>query len=116
MILAIAQDGTVEASSIALNKGSQVRSGTLAAFEPTLQSWAKSLKYAPEHVAGRPVATRIRVPVTFRLDADPEQLKRMFAQQQAQAKPECQLAGMPAPGLMPVAVDSPVTVRPTAAI
>jgi len=81
-------------------------------FEPMLRQWAKTLRFDPEQLAGKPVRGRVRVPVEF-VSGDP---KGWREQQQAQAKSsrECQIASGGS-DLQPVALHPVVTVTPAPA-
>lgn len=100
-------DGTTRVDSVeALDR--RAMRGYGRAFEQSLTSWAKGLRYEPEQVAGVAVATQQSVPVSFGVSPGrwkPEPVNP------AATKAECREAA--GSGLSPVAIDSPVTVRVT---
>lgn len=84
------------------------------AFDDSLRSWVRRLKFEPEQLDGKPVATRVEVSLNFILPGR-ETLREMgdkLKQRYAKA-PECRMANGETDGLEPVALDSPVTVTPT---
>jgi hypothetical protein len=85
-------------------------------IDATLREWVRGMRYQPEQLAGHPVRTRVRVPVTFRIagrDFTREGYREELHQQAAKSD-ECRLAaGAQAPaGLQPLALDSPVKIEP----
>lgn len=79
-------------------------------FDKVVREWVATLRYEPEQLAGRPVRTRVSVPVEFRLDPGgfSRGAYRKELQERASQSPECQMAASKLPqGLQPVAVDSP---------
>lgn len=119
----IQPDGSTRLGEIAIIEGGNKGSGNrfVKVFRAALAQWAGSLRYEPELVNGHAVVTRMSVPVGFSIDqtsqpGTPQHFRdRQEAEQQARAltTSECRLAGAAvAPGLNPVAVDSPVKVTP----
>jgi len=92
--------------------------GGASTFEPALRSWAKTVKLDLEQVSGKPVPTRVRVPVSFKLGGYTRSERAALVdelQAKAIASRECQVAAGDA-GLKPVALQQPaVTVTPTPA-
>lgn len=88
-------------------------------FEPELRRWARTLRFDPELVAGKPVPARLRIPVTF--DMAPSgvaQRKALVDELQAKARMsrECQIAsGDDDAGMKPVALQPAVEVTPVPA-
>ncbi|HSD17464.1 MAG TPA: hypothetical protein VLC71_09445 [Thermomonas sp.] len=82
------------------------------AFEPLLRQWIKTVRFDPEHVAGRPVRGQVRMPVEFSMRApgDRDALREEL-QIQAKISRECQIAAG-TNDMKPVAVESVVTVIP----
>ena len=88
-------------------------------FHPALAQWIEGMRYEPEQVNGRPVATTMNFPVEFFLDhshrnESPEAWRERYRkelQDRAIASKEC-LAATVTDGLVPVALDSPVKVTP----
>lgn len=91
-------------------------------FNPTLKRWVEGLRYEPEQVNGRPVATTMHFPVEFKIDTGPSNMgserwrENYLAELQARAiaSNEC-IAASAGNGLPPVAENSPVEVIPTPA-
>jgi hypothetical protein len=81
-------------------------------FEPLLRRWARTVRFDLEQVAGKPVPTRVRVPVLFSLGLQQDrEVLREELQAKAMASRECRMAsgGM---GVEPVALEPAVTVIP----
>ncbi|MDQ3160361.1 MAG: energy transducer TonB [Pseudomonadota bacterium] len=115
VVVRVNADGTAEAMDISTAGGTG--RGVLATFDPALRQWVKGLQYDPEIVAGVPVATRVQVPVSFKMGSrnSRSDIKREVMGR-ALASSECQMAN--ATGVLeryPVALDSPVQVTPTPA-
>jgi len=84
-------------------------------FEPLLRRWIKTVRFDPEHVAGKPVRGQVRMPVDFIMgDSRSRQALREELQIKAQTSRECQIASGGA-DLKPVALQPVVTVIPTPA-
>ena len=82
-----------------------------------LTDWVGQLRYQPEQVNGQAVATRMSMPVEFRLGnggGTPRWLAdyRQQLQQRVIASSECKLASGEDMAPMPLAQDSPVKVTP----
>jgi hypothetical protein len=84
------------------------------AFDDSLRSWARRLKFEPEQLGGKPVATRVEVGLNFILPGRQtmRDMENKLKQRYTKA-PECRMASGETVGLEPVALDSPVTVTPT---
>lgn len=61
LVLTIGEDGRATVDTI------EVQHGQLPLFEGALRSWVAQLRYVPEEVDGKPVATRVAIPVDFSL-------------------------------------------------
>lgn len=89
-------------------------------FHPVLAKWIEQLRYEPEQVNGRPVATTMSFPVDFALDSRSgpmilaEWRKNYAAELQARAiaSKECIAASAQSDGLQPLAQNSPVKITP----
>lgn len=110
LILGIAPDGHVDLDSIENVDASRAVANK---FRPILHSWANSLRFDPERVAGNPVRGQARVLMKFN-GRDPRELADE-AQIKAKASRECQVAATGDAGLRPVALQPAVTVIPTPA-
>ncbi len=84
-------------------------------FEMVLRQWVKTVRFDPEHVAGKPVRGQVRMPVEFSMrDPGDREARREALQVQAKISRECRIASG-AGDMKPVAVQSVVTVIPTPA-
>lgn len=84
-------------------------------FRKELERWVKTIRFDLEQVAGRPVATQVRMPVSFKLNgASDVQQVRDELQVKARASRECQAAADDGAS-KPVAMAPAVTVIPTPA-
>ena len=102
VVIEIQPDGRAEVEAIEPQKGQ------LRYFEKSLRDWVAALRYVPEEVDGRPVASRVAIPVTFSTEDSPGFRDEMRTARQS--SPECGAAkagspGEAAPG--PVVLDSP---------
>ena len=70
-------------------------------FQPAIEDWVKQLRFMPEEVDGKPVRTRMRVPVHFE-----RRLRGAVAEAKAD-KPECMALMKQGDDQRPVALDSP---------
>lgn len=113
---AIQPDGSTKLKSIETLEESSGRYAK--SFRSVLTKWAESLRYQPEMVNGRAMATEMAIPVDFTLDYDGTAgwRKRYLDELQARAiaSKECVAAGAPE-GLMPIATNSPVRITPVPA-
>jgi len=75
-------------------------------FERTARDWVRAMRFLPEQFAGRPLTTRIRIPIVYSLTHHSRAEALAAHQKQASAKPEC-AAAAGGTGLSPVALDSP---------
>ena len=83
--------------------------GTAWPFQKRLKEWASSLRYVPEEVDGRPVATRIALSVAFTIgDGAPRQ---RAAPEHAAACSAAMGAGDGEEPLQPVVLDSPFKLK-----
>lgn len=113
---AIQADGTTRIASIEPMAGTGSRH--LKAFRGALTSWIEGLRYQPEQVDGRPVATDMTFPVSFTLSTHggprSNAAYREELEARALASKECLAASSPS-GPLPIATNSPVKVIPTPA-
>ena len=106
---AVLPDGSTKVVSVDVEDESEKSlRGHRKTFEKSLMKWAVGLRYEPEQVGGAPVTTQQSVSVVYsvsrRLGKLPVPMRRPEQSQ------ECQEAA--GPGLLPVALDSPVKVTP----
>lgn len=105
LIVAIGEDGRATVQSM------KARRGSLKEFKASLEAWVAALRYVPEEVDGRRIATRMRIPVEFHFT---ERSKRQDPTAAAMRAPECAAAaGQPDDPLNPVVLDSPFRPRET---
>lgn len=86
----------------------ETRSGSLKSFEKALRDWVASLRYVPEEVDGRPVATQLAMPVDFSLGGSTS--RRLDRERRAEMldSAECRaVTGQDADPERPVVLDSP---------
>lgn len=89
----------------------KARRGSAKDFKPVLEAWVAALRYVPEEVDGRPIATQVRIPVQFYFI---ERSRRQEHQAAAARTPECTAAaGQPEDPMNPVVLDSPFRPRET---
>lgn len=85
-------------------------------FDAAMREWVQGMRYEPEQLAGHPVRTRMRVPVTFSIEPRSFSHEDFVEAERKKAadSEECRLAAGEAPpaGLQPVALDSPVRIQP----
>lgn len=81
-------------------------------FVAALRGWVAAMRYVPEQFDGKPVRTRIQVPVKFSMTDDSRAQFRQELSDRARRSAECQIAGNAGEGLQPVAMDSPIQVLP----
>lgn len=103
--LIIEPDGRAELQSIESSSGPLPRRD---GFSEPIRDWVGTLHYLPEQLDGKPVATRLEIPITFSLGGD----MRRQLKTQAQRSPECQLAASNGPEQEPLVMDSPIQVLP----
>jgi TonB family protein len=109
LTLQIAPDGRVHLQSIEALQGSK------RPFERDLRKWVAALRYAPEEVDGKPVATTLSFPVTFSIgsNAGTRRLQEQ-AREEARRSPECVAAAAASEEPpRPVVLDSPFKPRET---
>ena len=110
VIIAIGADGQASPESI---KPLQQSARWNREFESVLAPWVRRMRFDPEVVDGRTVASRMRVPVTFVIGGGSREEMREKRQQDALGKDECRIASGRVSGLQPVALDSPIQVTPS---
>lgn len=107
----VGKDGKATLEDIKKTTGS---AKALGIFTPALREWVTRLRFKPEELAGAPISTRMRTPVSFsttesRPAPSPEMLRRQ-EQEKKMMSPECIAAAgkKPASGLESYAVNSPL--------
>lgn len=102
VLIRVEDDGRTTLQSL------KARRGRLKDFKEGLTAWADSLRLVPEEVDGRPIATQVRIPVSFAFDYERE---NAMARKAAEARsPECAAAagsGQQEDPTTPVVLDSP---------
>ena len=102
--IAVKPQGMADIESItALKQGGQAK----GEFEAALRSWVDRLTFEPEIVAGRPITTRLRIPVDFTLSRAPSPVQ---SERENLKKSECMAAAGSSRSLDVVVLDSPVKV------
>lgn len=98
-------DGTATLESIRFKRDRY----EMRVFDKTLRDWVATFRYEPEMLAGQPVATKLEVPVDFRLAEDDVRSEARLIKQRRLASPECTAAASQESQdrLEPVALDSP---------
>lgn len=81
-------------------------------FDEALEAWVAQFRYEPEIVAGKPVRTKLEVPVDFALGHVSERAYEKQVKAQRMASPECTAAASDG-ALEPVALDSPFKRLPS---
>lgn len=110
LILDLATDG--RASLAEIEKAEVSKHGRAKEFVQELRRWAKTLKFDPEQIAGRPVAGQIRMPVEFVLsDRSDWNAQRDEVRAKINASRECQMAQGES-AMRPVVIDSVIKVTP----
>jgi len=95
----VGEDGLVTLQSMNATRGS------VKDFKAILEAWGAVMRYVPEEVDGRPIATQVRIPVSFYFS---ERSQRRELQASAARTPECvAAAGQPSEPADPVVLDSP---------
>lgn len=97
----IGTDGRAMVESIEYEDHSKLR-GREKVFDRTLREWIAGLRYRPEALAGAPVRTRYRVPVSFELSGSPP--SRREVRKEWLERNEC-VAASGAAELTPVAIN-----------
>jgi hypothetical protein len=95
----VGEDGLVTLQSMKATRGSA------KAFKEVLEAWVGVMRYVPEEVDGRRIATQVRIPVSFSFE---ERSRRQERRAAAARSPECvAAAGEPEDAMTPVVLDSP---------
>ncbi len=90
----------------------EARTGSLKDFERALRDWVVAMRYVPEEVDGKPVATRIAMPVDFALGPDSMRRAAETAREETRRSPECAAAaGLDDEPRRPVVLNSPFRLR-----
>ena len=113
VVMQVAADGAATVESISNLDGGEMP----AAFAGSIREWVASLRYEPELVSGQPVATRVEMPLEFRMLGKQTSLAAELDRQKQEAAMSsvCQRAmGDRAPAPVPVALDSPFVLVPGA--
>ena len=108
VVLKVGADGRATVDTI------EVESGQLRLFEDALRSWVAQLRYVPEEIDGRPVATRVAIPVDFSMEGSLSPRRQMRQQREAKLhSSECVAAmgGDKEEAPQPVVLDSPFKPR-----
>ena len=99
----VGEDGHVTLQSM------KARRGSTKEFREAPEAWVAAMRYLPEEVDGRRIATRVRIPVEFHFA---ERSRRQESPLPAARTPECMAAGGQAEEpVAPVALDSPFRPR-----
>jgi len=98
----VAADGTTH-----LDQVDGLHAREKKALEPPIKRWIEALRFDPETIGGKAVATRSTLPVEFKQYGGPEDLHP-----DPMVSPQCRQAGMGGGGMAPVAVDSVISVTP----
>lgn len=102
VLLRIETDGRATVQSL------KARRGRLKDFEDTLRQWVASLRYVPEEVDGRPIATQMDIPVDFSFTHGSRERQRAEDAAADARSPECTAAAAtPEDPVAPVVLDSP---------
>ena len=105
LTVSIGEDGRATVQSM------KARRGSVKEFKAGLEAWVAGMRYVPEEVDGRRIATQMRIPVEFYFT---ERSKRQELMAAAARTPECAAAaGQPDDPLNPVVLDSPFRPRET---
>jgi hypothetical protein len=105
LLVRVGEDGLAEVQSMKATRGS------VKEFKPVLEAWVAVMRYVPEEVDGRRIATQVRIPVEFSFDERSQRQERRAA---AARTPECTAAaGQPEDPVNPVVLDSPFRPRET---
>lgn len=105
LILSIGEDGQATVQSM------KARRGSVKEFKAGLEAWVATLRYVPEEVDGRRIATQVRVPVEFYFTERSKRQERVVAATHA---PDCvAAAGQPDDPPDQVVLDSPFRPRET---
>lgn len=80
-------------------------------FEQPLQEWVSGMRFEPEELDGRPVATKVRMPVEFTLGLPHSKRERARVRREWRGSPECLAAeGRQSMGQL-AAAESPFRLR-----
>ena len=104
VVLKVGTDGRATVDTI------EVESGQLRLFEDALHSWVAQLRYVPEEIDGKPVATRVAIPVEFSMGGQLSPRQRMRQEREAKRhSSECvaAMSGDKEEAPQPVVLDSP---------
>lgn len=77
----------------------------------SVERWIENLRYDPESLGGKPVATRETVPISIFTGSKRSRKEDLIAQ--AVESPACKQAGVAAAGVQAIAVDSRIGVMPS---
>jgi len=116
LILDVREDGSARIEEVEKVEysGRTAKEGRMA-FRPALERWVKTIRFDPELVAGKPVAGKVRIPVSFSLrDEGDAKALRADLQAKSRASRECQIAAGE-DASKPVAMSPAVTVIPVPA-
>jgi hypothetical protein len=108
-------DGTTKVESVEGLDDKRARKAIL----PAVEFWLERMRFDPEEIGGKPVATRETVPLRFKQGGRHESREDTEARLKAEAmqSPQCKLAAaagqLVGPGLSAVAVDSVMDIVPS---
>lgn len=109
----VGADGVAQVESVDRISG---KAGISKAFRSSVEDWIRASRFEPELVAGKPVATRMSLPIEFRV-LKPERARggaKAIEQALAAERPSCQTAlGNAKKQDTAVALDSPFTLLPS---
>jgi TonB family protein len=106
VVAQIGEDGRAKIASV------ETVSGSLKPFEQALRDWVTSMRYLPEEVDGKPIATRVVYPVAFSLPNVSIKQLREEQRDAARQSAECQAAvGESKDPQRPVVLDSPFKLK-----
>jgi len=104
VVLKVGADGRASVDTI------EVQRGQLRLFEEARRSWVAQLRYVPEEVDGKPVATRVAIPVDFSMGGPLSTRQQVRQEREAKRNSsECiaAMGGGKEEAPQPVVLDSP---------
>jgi len=111
MHFSVQPDGTATYTSI---EGMTGNPRAKAALDRAFAAWLRAMRFDPEQIGGRPVATQETLPIDFRISD--KRVTREGLQAEALQSPQCRQAAAAGqavgPGMGAMAVDSVIEVQP----
>ena len=101
-------DGRATLEDIRYKEG---RNHGSASFDASMRTFVRSLHFAPEQLAGRPIATEVEFSVNFLNESDARH--KTPSSKQIEDSQECRMASSAEPVVDQVALDSPINVKPS---